>query len=572
LNRIARLRDWWDRLTTPLIPIDDPLEYRKARLIASIQLFTLIVVFASTIPAFITEYTVDDFGWRVLWRVGSFGLYAYGYWMSRTGRHMASLNYLLITGAVTVTIYAGILGGAYGLFTMSFIAICTISGTFFLSQRNAFLNQLLYSVLMIVYAVVIYDGPVAVGLNPLFLLWMVYIFVLMAVRYLRRIESYNRAKLEESERDYRVLFESIEDIVYTIDRNAYIRTLNPSAFSHMGWPPSEMIGKSFQEFIHPEDLGKLIVEFAGLMQGQKESRVEARARHADHTFHLYDFRSWPLYSSEGEPVGVSGVARDITQERDEAARKMQITLMQEQLGIVQRLMGAVSHDFRNSLSQIETSRYLVGKTLTGDGHERAHIRLESIGLSVKHMTGQIENLTTLSGIGELNVSRLDIPAVLDPLLKEAAPALDKKSIVLEPEYAPRLPAITGDVEKIRVVLNHLLENAITHTPEQGLIRVTVVHAGSMIRISISDTGPGIAPEHLEHIFDLFYRVDAARSINQGGIGLGLSLARLVAEAHGGSLTVRSMVGSGSTFTIALPVTLSGAALGVQMKGVDSAGG
>jgi PAS domain S-box-containing protein len=572
VNVTARLQQWWDRLTTPLVPIADVLEYRMARLITSIQLITLLVVFTSTIPAFLTEYTLDDFGWRVLWRVVSFGLYAYGYWMSRTGRHILSMNYLLIIGAVTLTIYAGILGGTYGLFTMCFISINTITGTFFLSQRNAFLNQILYSVLVVVYALLVYDGPLAFGLNPLFLIWMTYTFILVAVGYLRRMESYNRSKLEESERDYRLLFESIEDIVFTINTSGIILTLNSPAFVHTGWTAQEIVGKSFQEFIHPEDIGIIIATFGSLISGNQSPRIEARMLHKDQVYRLYDLRSWPLYSPQGKLIGLSGVARDITQERIETARKMQVMVMQEQLSIVQRLMGAVSHDFRNSLAQIETSRYLLGKTLPGDSYQRAQTRLDNMATSVKHMTRQIENLMTLSGIGELKLGVLDVVVLVNQLLQEAHPALLRKSLVLETEYAPHLPVITADVEKIRVVLQHLLENAITYTPEQGLIRLTVTYAETMICISFTDTGPGIAAEHLEHIFDLFYRVDAARSINQGGIGLGLSLARLVAEAHSGSLTVHSTLGSGSTFTVVLPVEMQRSRVDVLRQVVDSAGG
>jgi signal transduction histidine kinase len=118
--------------------------------------------------------------------------------------------------------------------------------------------------------------------------------------------------------------------------------------------------------------------------------------------------------------------------------------------------------------------------------------------------------------------------------------------------------VLGDADRLYQLLLILLDNALRYTPAPGSVRVScwrdVDHArsGDMIVVEVTDTGVGIAPEHLPHIFDRFYRVDKARSRALGGSGLGLAIATKIAQAHGGTLTAESAVGVGTTLRLAVP--------------------
>ena len=120
---------------------------------------------------------------------------------------------------------------------------------------------------------------------------------------------------------------------------------------------------------------------------------------------------------------------------------------------------------------------------------------------------------------------------------------------LRAEQPEQPVVIRGDAERLGQVLNNLLDNAIRHTADDGEIVVRVRHDAGGASLSVSDDGVGISAEHLPHIFDRFYRVDRARSRTSGGTGLGLAIARMIAQAHGGSLTVESSPGQGSIFTL-----------------------
>jgi heavy metal sensor kinase len=121
--------------------------------------------------------------------------------------------------------------------------------------------------------------------------------------------------------------------------------------------------------------------------------------------------------------------------------------------------------------------------------------------------------------------------------------------------APEQVVVAGDASRLRRLLLNLVENAIKYTPE-GKVEIVVQRADAQAIITVSDTGIGIAPEHLEHIFERFYRVDPDRSRETGGSGLGLSICAAIAHAHGGEIHVVSAVGKGSTFEVKLPLAVT----------------
>jgi signal transduction histidine kinase len=128
-----------------------------------------------------------------------------------------------------------------------------------------------------------------------------------------------------------------------------------------------------------------------------------------------------------------------------------------------------------------------------------------------------------------------------------------KGVTLESSVGKDLPQLWADPERIGQVLGNLLDNALRHTPRDGRVRVSATSADDWLTIAMSDTGDGVAAEHLPRLFERFYRVDMARDRKHGGAGIGLSIAKALVEAHGGQIAASSDgLGSGSTFSITLP--------------------
>ena len=145
------------------------------------------------------------------------------------------------------------------------------------------------------------------------------------------------------------------------------------------------------------------------------------------------------------------------------------------------------------------------------------------------------------------------PVELDKILAEAV----ETAQTVEPERPIDLSAsrlvVLGDRERLRQIVDNLLSNVRAHTPPETPVHVRLGRDNGSAVIEVEDGGPGMSAEHVERVFERFYRVDASRSRARGGVGLGLSIVAAVADAHGGTVSAESVAGRGSTFRIALPL-------------------
>ena len=169
-------------------------------------------------------------------------------------------------------------------------------------------------------------------------------------------------------------------------------------------------------------------------------------------------------------------------------------------------------------------------------------------------------LVTTAEEGRLTMRRtpIAITKIVAGAAAQALPRCSERGVDLDVHIAPITAnvLVDGDGDRLGQVLTNLLDNALRHTPPGGAVRVIVDRVATGVRIIVADDGQGIPPEHLEHVFDRFYRVDSARDRAHGGSGVGLSIARAITEAHGGTITVHSDgPGRGAAFTITLPVAL-----------------
>ena len=139
------------------------------------------------------------------------------------------------------------------------------------------------------------------------------------------------------------------------------------------------------------------------------------------------------------------------------------------------------------------------------------------------------------------------------VVQQLAPVARARAVVLRVAPAPTVPFACADVGLLERVLQNLLDNALRHTPAGGQVCVDVAPANGRLALHVRDTGPGIAPPDLPHIFNRFYRTDQVRRKSQGGLGLGLAIARRIVELHGGELTASSPPGQGACFTFSVPV-------------------
>ena len=217
-----------------------------------------------------------------------------------------------------------------------------------------------------------------------------------------------------------------------------------------------------------------------------------------------------------------------------------------------QLMADVSHELRTPLAALE-------------GNLRAALDdvYQLTEAEVAHLYGQTRTLIHLvDDLHELALAEADqLPLTLQKtdilqLLQETVaifePLAVEQGIDLQTEWPAELPCLTVDGLRIRQILHNLIGNGLRHTPVNGRVHVQAIPANDAIQISVTDSGDGIAPEHLPFVFDRFYRIDQSRSRDTGGAGLGLAIAKAIMEAHNGRIWVSSQgSGKGTRFTVEL---------------------
>lgn len=235
-----------------------------------------------------------------------------------------------------------------------------------------------------------------------------------------------------------------------------------------------------------------------------------------------------------------------------------INELAERLGDVEttrrRILADLAHEMRTPLASIEAHLEAVEDGLRD---------LDDATLSVLHDgTQRLQRLADdIGAVSRAEEGRLDSRPALTPpsdLLEAAAAAaqdaFDAKDVTLAVDVAPTRGPVLVDPQRIGQVLGNLLENALRHTPSGGTVTLALAQPDPRwVELEVRDTGEGIAPEHLPHVFERFYRADPARRRTPGGSGIGLTISRALVEAHGGTLTARSAgPNRGATFTIRLP--------------------
>jgi len=231
----------------------------------------------------------------------------------------------------------------------------------------------------------------------------------------------------------------------------------------------------------------------------------------------------------------------------------------------QRLVADASHELRTPLAVMrsEIDVCLRARDLP---EEEAREVLSSVGEEVERMSRILDNLLTLARIDEGRLDLLCAPERLDEMVSEVLaklrPIAQAKGISLEVEGEPA--EILADGPRFELVITNLVDNAIKYTGPGGTVRVAVWRDPHEAGITVRDTGPGIGADALPHLFDRFYRADAARSRSAGGSGLGLAIAKEIVTAHGGRLWASSELGQGSSFSLAMP--LEGKAVPVARAG------
>jgi two-component system phosphate regulon sensor histidine kinase PhoR len=266
------------------------------------------------------------------------------------------------------------------------------------------------------------------------------------------------------------------------------------------------------------------------------------------SFHILNWvgRAWGRFAAD--MLGVSQEQRQVweARRRAEAADRSRRDLIMN-----------VSHELRTPVATIQAhvdSLLLPGKDRpNGEESER---RLRITAAETRRLADLIEDLLMLARADADDLRVTNRPIEMAPVVELVALSLaplarQERQVTVTREDLPARLWASADPDRLTQVLTNLVRNAVNYTPEGGVVSIRMSAEPEHVQIGVSDTGVGISPEDLEHVFDRFYRADSSRARNSGGFGLGLSIARELVEAMGGSLTATSEPGLGSTFWVSL---------------------
>lgn len=359
---------------------------------------------------------------------------------------------------------------------------------------------------------------------------------------LQNISAQVRTLMEDTAKDKKemqaILSCMVEGVV-VIDKNETIRIVSDPTVQMLDLRSRRIIGRPYWEVIRNE---RVIEAIRKVFEKKEVVRAELSTFLPKEQY--FSMRVSPVLGDDGEISSITAVFHDISElKRLETIRS--------------EFVANVSHELKTPLTSIKGFIETLESGALQD-KDKAERFLAIIRKQTEQLENLVEDILKLSVLEsrelKLSKTKIDLKALIERVVSDYSEDLKKK----EQRYEFRSPqklAVLGDPKKLEQLIANLMSNAIKYTPQGGKVAISVWLEGDEVRIDVTDTGAGIAPEHLSRIFERFYRVNKDRSKEEEGTGLGLAIVKHIAQAHNGRISVESREGHGSTFSVFLPAGL-----------------
>ncbi|PJF25267.1 MAG: hypothetical protein CUN53_13660, partial [Phototrophicales bacterium] len=366
-----------------------------------------------------------------------------------------------------------------------------------------------------------------------------------------------RQQLMDSEDRYRSVVSALSEGVVLQAKDGTIQASNQAAERILGLTVDQMMGRTSLDprwrAIHEDGTpfpGETHPAMVTLRTGEPQSNVIMGVHHPDDTLVWISINSHPLTRpGETQPYAVVTSFTDITELRQVQQREFEIALERERVTMLTQFVQNAAHEFRTPLGIINSSGYLMARTDDADQRAVKQAQIEREVHRIARLVDMMLSLVKLEG------KQLELGTQIDfhPFLRSICASVfsvEAPSPSLHIEIPDDKIMVRGDLAYLTEAFWQILENARRFTLPDGSVTVVSRVIDGEVCVQVIDTGVGIAPEKLAHIFDSFWREDQAHTTP--GFGLGLAIARRVIEQHGGTIQVESAVGIGTTMQVRLP--------------------
>ncbi|HEX8692355.1 MAG TPA: PAS domain S-box protein [Longimicrobium sp.] len=372
-------------------------------------------------------------------------------------------------------------------------------------------------------------------------------------------------RYEESRQRYRSLFEHNPHAVCSFDLDGSLRTANPAAEALTGYAADDLAGTPFWTLVAIDDRARAQVLFAAAARGEAQLAETALSDNLGRRVEL-SLRLVPIVVGGGIH-GVYCIAEDIT-ERKRAEAERETLLLRERVARAEAeaanaaksdFLAVVTHELKTPLNVITGFADMLRDGDAGPVTDEQRHCLDRVRAGARQLLGMIDDVLAYSRTDvhaePARLERVDLRALLAEAAAQVEPAAREKGVSLVVEPGAPCPADT-DPRRLREVLARLLGNAVKFT-ERGQVCAAVRREPGAFALTVADTGIGILPEHLEKVWEPFWQAEHPLVRRAGGTGLGLSVARRLAQLLGGDVEAESVPGEGSTFTVRLPAVRDG---------------
>jgi PAS domain S-box-containing protein len=362
-----------------------------------------------------------------------------------------------------------------------------------------------------------------------------------------------QANLEESELRFRQLAENITKVFWMSDRDKNeVLYVSPAYESVWGRSCRSLYEqpRSFFDAIHPDDKERVAEQFLRRQARGEAADVEYRVVRPDGAVRWVWDRAFPIRDEAGLVYRLAGIAEDITE------RKRTEEALREADRKKDEFLAMLAHELRNPLAPIHNAVQVM-RLLSSTDPDLKESR-EMIERQVQQLTRLVDDLLDVSRITRgkiaLRTEPVDLAAVIARAVETSRPLIESNRHKLTLALCAEAIRVLADPTRLEQVFANLLNNAAKYTERGGSIWLEVERLGEEVLVRVRDTGFGIPPAALPHVFDLFMQADRTLDRSQGGLGIGLTLVKRLVEMHGGSVTAHSQgSGKGSEFIVRLPI-------------------
>ena len=357
--------------------------------------------------------------------------------------------------------------------------------------------------------------------------------------------------LRESERLYRAIGESMDFGVWICDATGRNTYASESFLRLSGLTQEQCSGFGWGSILHPEDRERTIAEWQRVVDEGGKWDVEHRIRGVDGKWHSVLARGVPIRDDQGAITGWAGINLDIERLKQVEAELRELDQRKNEF------LATLAHELRNPLAPLRNGLEVMKLAADPGMLEKARAMMER---QLSQMVRLVDDLLDVSRVSrgkiELRRADIDIAAVLRNAIETSQPLVAERMHRLVTRLPRERIVVHADLTRLSQVFWNLLNNAAKYTLPGGVIELEVGARNSEVVVSIRDNGIGIPPDMQARVFDIFTQVDRSLEKSQGGLGIGLSIAKRLVEMHGGTLTVRSDGhGKGSEFTVRLPASV-----------------